>query len=71
MARKLHYRVVECKVRQGVGTLLVEAWLLIQGKGKSVRFTSPDRESLPEALASACAAAYQDVTGSPLPDSAH
>jgi len=68
MARKLHYRVVELKVRVVDGRILVEAWLLIHGVGRSVRFSIGHPEDLGETLADYVAAAFEQVTGSPLPD---
>jgi hypothetical protein len=66
--RPLRYRVVEAKVLRSETGFRVDAYLLIQGKGRPVHFEIASMEELPEALDIAVLKAYRAVTGSDLPD---
>lgn len=68
--KELLYRVVEARVIRQLRGFRVEAWLLIQGKGRAVHFDIPAIADLPIELGKAVSVAYQQVTGSSLPDTA-
>jgi len=68
--KPLMYRVVEAKVLGSETGFRVDAYLLIQGKGKPVHFEIASMAELPEALDLAVRKAYRAVTGSELSDRA-
>jgi hypothetical protein len=69
--RKLLYRVVETKVFRDLTGFRWEAYLLIAGQGKPVKGQIASMEDLEASMVKAIEQAYLDVTGSPLPDTAH
>ena len=66
--RKLFYRVTAARVWRSVAGFTWEAHLLIEGQGKVIKGTVPSMDVFPAALETAVAAAYQAVTGEPLPN---
>lgn len=68
--RKLLYRLVEAKVLRSEPGFRVDAYLLIQGKGKPVHFDIQTMAELPAALETAVRNAYLEITGGDLPDKA-
>jgi hypothetical protein len=68
--RPLLYRVVEAKVLRSETGFRVDAYLLIQGKGKPVHFDILTIAELPVALDRAVRDAYLEITGTVLSDKA-